>query len=97
MSMLCVIRATRKPMLMVFRATRKRVLWYLEQQENTCFVFRATQKSMLKVIRATRKSMPQFQAPIFLETRDLSQISRQNLKKQKCYLNKRIDWEHILE
>ena len=63
--MLCVIRATRNPMLMVFRATRKLMLWYLEQQENSCFVFRATRKSMLKVIRATRKSMPQFQGPIF--------------------------------
>ena len=41
--------------------------------------------------------MPQFQGPIFLETWDLSQISRPNLKKQKCYLNNRIDWEHILE
>ena len=38
---------------MVFRATRKLMLWYLEQQENSCFVFRATRKSMLKVIRAT--------------------------------------------
>ena len=48
-------------------------------------------KLMLKVIRATRKFMPQFQGPIILETLDLSQISRSNLKKQKCYLNKRID------
>jgi hypothetical protein len=65
MSMLLVIRATKKPMLLVFRATRKLMLWYLEQQENSCFVFRATRKSMLKVIRATRKSMPQFQGPFF--------------------------------
>ena len=50
---------------MVFRATRKLMLWYLEQQENSCFVFRAKRKSMLKVIRATRKSMPQFQEPFF--------------------------------
>ena len=64
-SMLCVIRATRKPMLIVFRATRKLVLWYLEQQENSCLVFRATRKSMLKVIRTTRKSTPQFQGPFF--------------------------------
>ena len=62
--MLCVVRTTRKPMLMVFRATRKLMLWYLEQQEKSCFVFRTTRKSMLKVIRATRKSMPQFQGPI---------------------------------
>ena len=41
--------------------------------------------------------MPQFQGTFFLETWDLSQISRPNLKKQNCYLNKRIDWEHILE
>ena len=73
--MLWVIRKTRKAMLLVFRATRKLMLWYLEQQENSCFVFRATRKSMLKVIRATKKSMPQFQGPIFLETWDLSQIS----------------------
>ena len=46
--MLWVIRATRKPMLLVFRATRKLMLWYLEQQKNSCFVFRATRKSMLK-------------------------------------------------
>ena len=46
------------------KATRKLMLWYLEQQENSCFVFRATRKSMLKVIRTTRKSMPQFQGPI---------------------------------
>ena len=39
---------------MVFTASRKLMLWYLEQQENSCFVF-----------RATRKSMPQFQGPIF--------------------------------
>jgi hypothetical protein len=65
MFMLWVIRATRKPMLLVFRATRKLMLWYLEQQENSCFVFIATRKSMLKVIRATKKSMPQFQGPIF--------------------------------
>ena len=97
-SMLWVIRATRKPMLMVFRATRKLMVWYLEQQENWCFVFRATRKSMQKVIRLTRKSMPQFQGPIFLETLDLSQISWPNLNWiQKCYLDKRIDWEHILE
>ena len=51
---------------------------------------------MLKVIIATRKSMPKFQGQIFLETLDLSQIFLTNLKKQKCYLNKRIDWEHIL-
>ena len=63
MFMLWVIRATRKSMLLVFRATRKLMLWYLEQQENSCFVFRATKKSMLKVNRATRKSMPQ--GPIF--------------------------------
>jgi hypothetical protein len=74
MFMLWVIRATRKSMLLVFRATRKLRLWYLEQQENSCFVFRATRKSMLMVIRATRKSMPQFQGLIFLETWDLSQI-----------------------
>ena len=73
--MLWVIRATRKPMLLVFRATRKVMLWYLEQQENSCFVFRATRKSMLKVIRATKNSMPQFQGPTFSETWDLSQIS----------------------
>ena len=60
-----VIRATRKSMLLVFRARRKLMLWYLEQQEKSCFVCRATRKSMLKVIRATRKSMPQFQGPIF--------------------------------
>ena len=65
MFMLWVNRATRKPMLLVFRATRKLILWYLEQQKNSCFVFRATRKSMLKVIKATRKSMPQFQGPIF--------------------------------
>ena len=65
MLMLWVFRATKKPMLLVFRATRKLMLWYLKQQENSCFVFRATRKSMLKVIRATRKSMPQFQGPIF--------------------------------
>ena len=65
MFMLWVIRATRKSMLLVFRATRKLMLWYLEKQENSCFVFRATRKSMLKVIRATRKSMPQFQGPVF--------------------------------
>ena len=59
--MLCVIRATRKLMLMVLRATRKLMVWYLEQQENLCFVLRATRKSMLKVIRGTRKSMPHFQ------------------------------------
>ena len=41
--------------------------------------------------------MPQFQRPIILETLDLSQIFRPNLKKQKCSLNKRTDWEHILE
>ena len=70
-----VIRATKKPMLLVFRATRKLMLWYLEQQDNSCFVFRATRKSMLKVIRATRKSLTQFQGPIFLETWDWSQIS----------------------
>ena len=50
---------------MVFRETRKLMLWYLEQQENSCFVFRATRKSMLKVFRATKKSMPQFQGPFF--------------------------------
>ena len=65
MFMLWVIRVTRKPMLLVFRATRKLMLWYLEQQENSCFVVSATRKSMLKVIRATRKSMPQFQGPFF--------------------------------
>ena len=65
MFMLWVIRATRKSMLLVFRATRKLMLWYLEQQENSCFVFRATRKSMLKVIRATRKSMLKFQGPFF--------------------------------
>ena len=68
---------------MVFRATRKLMLWYLEQQENSCFAFRATRKSMLKVIRATRKYMPQFQGPIFLETWNSSQISLPNLKKNK--------------
>ena len=52
---------------------------------------------MLKAIRATRKSMPQFQGPIVLETLDLSKISRPNLKKQKCYFDKDIDWKHILE
>ena len=65
MFMLWVLRATRKPMLLVFRATRKLMLWYLEQQEKSCFVFRTTRKSMLKVIRATRKSMPQFRGPFF--------------------------------
>ena len=65
MFMLWVIRATRKSMLLVFRATRKLMLWYLERQENSCFIFRATRKSMLMAIRATRKSMPQFQGPIF--------------------------------
>ena len=45
---------------------------------------------MLKVIRATMKSMPQFQGPIILETLDMSQICKPNLKKQKCYPNKRI-------
>ena len=71
---------------MVFRATRKLMLWYLEQQENSCFVFRATRKLMLKVIRATRKSMPQFQRPIFLETWDMSQITQPNLKKKNATL-----------
>ena len=71
---------------MVFRATRKIILWYLEQQENSCFVFRATRKSMLKVIRVTRKSMPQFQGPIFFKLRIRAKISDQTLKKQKCYL-----------
>ena len=52
---------------------------------------------MLKVTKATRKSMPHFQGPIIWETLDLSQISRPNLKKLKCYLNKCIDWKHILE
>ena len=40
---------------------------------------------MLKVIRASRKSMPQFQQPFFfLETWDLSQISRPNMKNKNA-------------
>ena len=50
---------------------------------------------MLKLIRAKRKSMPQFQGQIFLETVDLGQIFRPNLKKQKCFLNKGIDCDII--
>ena len=49
------------------------------------------------VLRATRKSMLQFKDKYFLETLDFCQIFEPNLKKQKCYFIKRIDWEHTLE
>ena len=98
MFMLWVIRAARKPMVLVFRATIKLMLSYLEPQENSCFVFRATRKSMLKVIRETRKSMPQFQGPVFFGNLGFEPNFLTKLEKtKKCFLNKRIDWEHILE
>ena len=81
-SMLWVIRAIRKPLLMVFRVTRKLMLWYLEQQVNSCYGIKSNKKSMLRVIWAIRKSMPPLQGHI-LEILDLSKTSWPNLTKNR--------------
>ena len=58
-------------------------------------VFRATKKSMLKVIQAKKETHAPVSGTNILETWDLSKMSRANLRKLKCYLNKRSDWEHM--
>ena len=60
-------------------------------------VFRATRKSMLKVIQGTSKSMPNFGDQYFGNLGFEQNLSTKLGEKKKCYLNKRIDWEHILE
>ena len=71
---------------MVFRATR-----------NLCYGIKSNKEIQSKSNLSNKEIHDPVSGANILETFDLSKASWPKLKKLKLYLNKRIDWEHILE
>ena len=72
-----IIRATRKPMLMVFRATRKQMLWYSEQQVNTCYGIQSNKEINAKGNSSNKEIHDLVSGTNILENWDLSIIFQQ--------------------
>ena len=76
MGMICwVITATRKPMLMVFRATRKLMLWYGEQQVNSCYGSNSKEEIHARGNLSNKEIFALDSGTSILETWHLSKIS----------------------
>ena len=71
---------------MAFRATRKVMLWYLEQQVNSCYCIQSNKEINAKGNQSNKEIHAQVSGTNILETWNLSQISQPNLKKQNATL-----------